>query len=121
MFTTRKSASGVVAAIVLGALGAGCESMGLDNLPSTGLTETFAGKRAPEPNLEEHPPLVMPPQNAVLPVPGDRPQAAAALNNPQWPKDSDQLRKQAAQAGTDGQCPNGGSDCKSGFLSRLGF
>ena len=70
MFTRRKYVSGVVAVIAFGVVGAGCETAGLDNLPNVGISDAFAGKKAPEPDLKENPPLKMPPANATLPVPG---------------------------------------------------
>jgi hypothetical protein len=124
MFTTRKYVSGVVAAIALGAVAAGCESAGLGvSMPNTGITETFVGKPAPEPNLPERPPLVMPPPNAALPLPGERPQAAA-LNNPQWPADAGEAKKQAAKTGANDQCQSGGSasdkgNCNPSWIYRV--
>ena len=90
MFTGRKYVSGVVAVIAFGFLGAGCETAGLDNLPNVGLADTFAGKKAPEPDLKENPPLKMPPASAALPLPGQTQQAAQS----QWATDSDQSKKQ---------------------------
>ena len=115
MVTTQKYVSGVVAVIAAGAICAACQNIGESDL----FKSTLVAKPAPEPNLQENAPLVIPPPNAALPVPGQKPQAAA-VDNPQWPKDSDQAKKQA-QANADSQCQNGGSDCKSGFLSRLGL
>ena len=57
MFTRRKYVSGVVAVIAFGVVGAGCETPGLDNLPNVGISDAFAGKKAPEPDLKENPPL----------------------------------------------------------------
>ena len=87
MFTRRKYVSGVVAVIAFGVVGAGCETAGLDNLPNVGISDAFAGKKAPEPDLKENPPLKMPPATATLPVPG---QAAQS----QWAPDPDQSKKQ---------------------------
>jgi hypothetical protein len=89
MFTRRKYVSGVVAVIAFGFVGAGCETAGLDNLPNVGITDTFAGKKAPEPDLKENPPLKIPPANAALPVPGQQAQS-------QWAPAaaSDQSQKQ---------------------------
>ena len=120
MFMTHKFVHGVVAAIALGALCAGCETAGFDSLPDMGIAAAFAKKRGPEPDIQEHAPLVMPPANAALPVPGQRPQAVAA-NNPQWPADADQAKKQAANTNADPQCPDGSTDCKRGWLSRIGL
>jgi hypothetical protein len=90
MFTRRTYVSGVVAAIAFGVVGAGCETAGLDSLPNVGITDAFAGKKAPEPDLKENPPLKIPPTNATLPVPGQ--QAAQS----QWTPaaDSDPSKKQ---------------------------
>ncbi len=87
MFTRRKYVSGVVAVIAFGVVGAGCETAGLDSLPNVGISDTFAGKKAPEPDLKENPPLKMPPANAALPVPGQGQQA-------QWAPDTEQSKKQ---------------------------
>jgi len=72
MFTRRKYVSGVVAVIAFGFVGAGCETPGLDSLPNVGIADTFAGKKAPEPDLKENAPLKIPPANAALPVPGQQ-------------------------------------------------
>jgi hypothetical protein len=119
MFKTRKCFVSVTAAVALGALCAACGLGDTDvevNAPllsAAGLNvkETLMGKPAPEPNLQERAPLVMPPPNAPLPVPGQS-QAAA---HPQWPADSDEARKQAAKdaaAKRDDYCKNG--DWKDG-------
>lgn len=68
--------------------------------------EALMGKPAPEPNLPDRGPLVLPPRNASLPVPGQ----AAALNNAQWPTDPEEAKKQAAKdaaAKHDDYCKNG--------------
>ena len=70
MFTTRKSLCGIAAIVAFAFAGAGCETAGLDNLPDVGLADTIKGKKAPEPDLKENPPLKMPPPNAALPPPG---------------------------------------------------
>ncbi len=88
MFTRRKYVSGVVAVIAFGVVGAGCETAGLDSLPNVGLADTFVGKKGPEPDLKENPPLKIPPASAALPVPGQGQQAAQAAPN------SDQSQKQ---------------------------
>jgi hypothetical protein len=87
MFTRRKYVSGVVAVIAFGVVGAGCETPGLDSLPDVGISKAIAGKKAPEPDLKENPPLKMPPATAALPVPG---QAAQT----QWAPDPEQSKKQ---------------------------
>ena len=90
MFTRRKYVSGVVAVIAFGVVGAGCETPGFDSLPNVGIADTFAGKKAPEPDLKENPPLKIPPANAALPVPGQ--QAAQSQGAPA--ANSDQSQKQ---------------------------
>jgi hypothetical protein len=90
MFTRRNSVSGVVAVIAFGFLGAGCETAGLDNLPNVGIADTFAGKKAPEPDLKENPPLKIPPASAALPVPGEGQQAAQVQST----ADADQSKRQ---------------------------
>ena len=89
MFPRRKYVSGVVAVVAFGVVGAGCETAGLDSLPNVGISDAFAGKKAPEPDLKENPPLKMPPANAALPLPGQGQQAAQA----QWTPE-DQSKKQ---------------------------
>jgi hypothetical protein len=115
MFTTRKCFVGVTAAVALGALCAACGAIGdtdmevnapLLNAAGVNVREALMGKPAPEPNLQERPPLVMPPPNAALPVPGQS-QASA---HPQWPTDADEAKKQAAKdtaAKHDDYCKNG--------------
>jgi len=93
MVTRRKYVSGVVAVIALGGLGAGCETAGLDSLPNVGLADTFVGKKGPEPDLKENPPLKMPPANASLPVPGQGAQVVASTDA-QASADSGQPKKQ---------------------------
>ncbi len=88
MFTRRKYVSGVVAVIAFGVVGAGCETAGLDSLPNVGIADTFVGKKGPEPDLKENPPLKIPPASAALPVPGQGQQAAQAVPT------SDQSQKQ---------------------------
>jgi hypothetical protein len=126
MFTTRKCFTGVAAAAVLGALCAGCGAFSETDAPllnAAGVKETLIGKAAPEPNLKEHAPLVMPPPNAALPVPGQS--QAAALQNPNWPTDPDVAKKQAvkdAAAMQDGNCKNGdgtGDGCRPSWFYRM--
>ena len=91
MFTRRKYVSGVVAVIAFGLVGAGCETPGLDSLPDVGIGNAFAGKKAPEPDLKENPPLKIPPANAALPVPGQAAQsqwAPAAQSDQSKPQKS---------------------------------
>jgi hypothetical protein len=57
------------------------------------------GKPTPTPNLPDRPPLVLPPQNAALPAPGQAPQQVVAANGQQWPTDPEEQKKlKAAQA-----------------------
>ena len=86
MFTRRKCVSGVVAVIAFGLVGAGCETAGLDNLPNVGIADTFAGKRGPEPDLKENPPLKIPPASAALPTPGQQAQSSVAVDTEQSKK-----------------------------------
>ena len=60
MFMTRRYVSGVAAVIAFGIVGAGCETPGLDYLPNVGISDAFAGRKAPEPDLKENPPLKIP-------------------------------------------------------------
>ncbi len=94
MFTTRKCFVSVTAAVALGSLCAACGISDVDMGMSVPFKETLLGKPTPEPNLQEHAPLVMPPPNAALPVPGQS--QMAATQNPQWPADPDQAKKAAA-------------------------
>ena len=80
MFTRRGFVSGVVAVVAFSVVGAGCETPGIDSLPDIGLSNAFAKKKGPEPDLKENPPLKIPPANAALPVPGSGQQAAQS----QW-------------------------------------
>jgi hypothetical protein len=123
MFTSGNSFSGFAAAMALTALVAGCGGvdLGLDNGAGSGVKQALLGKPAPEPNLPERPPLLLPPQNAALPVPGQPPQAA--LNNPQWPAGSDEAKKQAAAKPEDDCKTNPAAAqeerCRPGWFSRV--
>ncbi len=83
MFTMRDCLKGVAVAVVLGALSAGCSDVGMDvdvpllDTAGTNVKQALMGKPQPEPNLQERAPLVMPPKDAPLPVPGQSPQAPA--------------------------------------------
>jgi hypothetical protein len=115
MFKMRKCFVGVTASVALGALCAACGAVGdtdfevnapLLNAAGLNVRETLMGKPAPEPNLQERAPLVMPPPNAPLPVPGQ----AQAAAHPQWPADADEAKKHAAKqaaAKHDDYCKNG--------------
>jgi hypothetical protein len=83
MLISRKAAC-LVAATVLGAFVSGCSSVG-DSIKGM-----VGAKAAPEPTLADRPPLVMPPQNAQLPVPGQASQTASASGA------SDQTKKQVS-------------------------
>jgi hypothetical protein len=80
------------------------------------LKQTLLGKAAPEPNLPEHPPLVLPPRDAALPVPGTG--QAAAPANPQWPTNTDPAKNQAAASNNASCNGDGGQDCRPGWFSR---
>jgi hypothetical protein len=117
MFASRKCFVSVTAAVALGAFCAACGAIGetdvevnapLLNAAGVNIKETLMGKRAPEPNLQERAPLVMPPTNAALPVPGQS--QVASAQNPRWPADSDEAKKLAAKeaaAKHDDYCKNG--------------
>ncbi len=81
--------------IVVGAL-AGCAGTDVEiNAPileAAGINLT--SKPPPEPNLEERPPLVVPPSVERLPEPGERRVAAA---EEQWPDDPDLIAKAEAE------------------------
>ncbi len=90
MVASRRTYSGLAAALALGALAAGCGDSGsfIDS-PFTGAKQTLLGKPAPTPDLPDRPKLVMPPANSALPVPGEaapaRPQWATATQDPNKP------------------------------------
>ncbi|MGO9486883.1 MAG: hypothetical protein ACLPX9_20320 [Rhodomicrobium sp.] len=86
MSTSRKSYSGLVTAIALGALAAGCGSIG-----GLGLGDSKQAVAPSSPDYPVRPKLAMPAPNAPLPVPG---QAAAA--QPQWTATTQQPNQQAA-------------------------
>jgi hypothetical protein len=103
MFTSRKCFVSVTAAVALGAFCAACGGISdtdveinapLLNAAGVNVKETLFGKPAPEPNLQERAPLVMPPANAALPVPG---QSQVASSHPRWPADADEAKKVAAK------------------------
>lgn len=54
----------------------------------------LTSKPPPEPDLEEKPPLVVPPTTEKLPEPGERQVAAA---DEQWPEDPDLIAKRKAE------------------------
>jgi hypothetical protein len=120
MFKARNYLRGVAAAVALGTLSAGCESV-LDMDVGIPGKETLIGKPAPEPNLQEHAPLVIPPPSAALPLPGQG-TPVAAQQNPQWPTDPDQAKRQAAKdaaAKQEGNCQNGDESCRPSWFSRM--
>ncbi|MGO9547608.1 MAG: hypothetical protein ACLPPF_22800 [Rhodomicrobium sp.] len=88
MIASRKLFSGLAAAIVLGALGAGCDT-GFS--PFTSSKEALLGKPAPAPDLSENPKLYVPPPGAPLPVPGQG-------TNRSWPAATDAPKTAAADA-----------------------
>jgi len=127
MFASRKNVLGVSAAVALAALLAGCDG-GPDleiNAPlldaaGVNVKETLMGKPAPEPNLQERAPLVMPPPHAPLPVPGETPQLASAQA---WPTDPEEAKRQAkkdAEAKRKEYCKSGDwSEGKSGDIDKF--
>ena len=58
------------------------------------IKESLIGKPAPEPDLPDRGPLVLPPKSADLPAPGQAPQPVA---NRQWPVDPVDAKKEAAK------------------------
>jgi hypothetical protein len=91
----RSYLRGVVAAVAFGVFAAGCADTG--NLGvSMPLKQTLMGGAAAEPDIQEHGPLVMPPPNAALPVPGQA--QSATVQDQQWPveKTKAKQKKQAA-------------------------
>jgi len=89
----RIGAVGGVAALLAGCAGTDVE-IDAPILEAAGINLT--SKPPPEPDLEEKPPLVVPPSTESLPKPGERQVAAA---EEQWPEDPDLIAKrQAAQA-----------------------
>ncbi len=104
MLASRKFFSSLAAVLALGAFAAGCDG-GVDlevnapllNAAGLNVKEALLGKKAPSPNLPDRAPLVLPPQNAPLPVPGQAPQQTA-LDGQQWPADPEEAKKQAAKA-----------------------
>lgn len=81
MSAMRKRVLNLAAATALGALVAGCGSVGDIGL-SAPLKETVLGKAAPSPDLPERPKLVIPAANAPLPVPGQAAPAQTQLAAP---------------------------------------
>jgi hypothetical protein len=93
MFASRKSYSGLATAIALGALAAGCGTVGDFGMGGTKQAMLGASPASHSPDVPERPKLVMPAPNAPLPVPG---QAAPA--QPQWSATTQQPNQQAAAA-----------------------
>ena len=91
MSAWRKSYSGLAAAITLGAVAAGCGSVG--DMGFGGAKTAVLGAKATSnsPDIPDRPKLAMPAPNAPLPVPG---QAAPA--RPQWTATTQQPNQQAA-------------------------
>lgn len=88
---TRLGAVGVVAAILSGCAGTDVQ-VDAPILEAAGINLT--SKPTPEPDLEENPPLVVPPSTESLPKPGERKTAAA---EEQWPDDPDMTAKRKAE------------------------
>jgi hypothetical protein len=70
MISIPRSLSGLALAAAVGFLVSACGGF-------SGVKEAFVGKPMPEPDLQEHPRLVMPPPNSSLPVPGQAQQPAS--------------------------------------------
>lgn len=87
----RLGAVGVVAAILSGCAGADVQ-IDAPILEAAGINLT--SKPTPEPDLEENPPLVVPPSTESLPEPGERKTAAA---EEQWPEDPDVIAERKAE------------------------
>lgn len=88
---TRLGAVGVVAAILSGCAGTDVQ-VDAPILEAAGINLT--SKPTPEPDLEENPPLVVPPATESLPEPGERRTAAA---EEQWPEDPDVIAERKAE------------------------
>jgi hypothetical protein len=67
---------GVALAAAMGLLVSSCDTPFLGSA-GTKMKEAVMGKPIPEPDLQEHPRLVIPPPNAPLPAPGQAAQAGA--------------------------------------------
>ncbi len=108
MSAMRKLFLSLAAAITLGALAAGCESVSDIGSPFGGAKSALLGKAAPTPDLPDRPKLVIPPPNAALPVPGQAVPAQA-----QWVP--------SAQQATNDQAANAApkQDDSSGWFSGL--
>jgi hypothetical protein len=83
----RLGAAGLLAAMLTGCAGADVQ-IDAPILEAAGINLT--SKPPPEPDLEEKPPLVVPPNTESLPKPGERQVAAAEQ---QWPEDPDKIAK----------------------------
>ena len=84
-------AVGGLAALLSGCAGADVQ-IDAPILEAAGINLT--SKPPPEPDLEEKPPLVVPPSTEALPKPGERQVAAA---DEQWPEDPDVRAKREAE------------------------
>lgn len=87
----RLGAVGMAAAILSGCAGTDVQ-IDAPILEAAGINLT--SKPTPEPDLEENPPLVVPPSTESLPEPGERKTAAA---EEQWPEDPDVIAKRKAE------------------------
>ena len=108
MVASRKFVISLAAVLAAAALAAGCESMGLE-----GPKDVFMGKPAPSPDLPEHPKLVMPPQNAGLPVPGQG-------TNRQWPAQTQPAPNTQAANAVPAAAPAADAPKKEGSSGWLG-
>jgi len=87
----RIGAVGGLAAALAGCAGADVQ-VNAPILEAAGINLT--SKPPPEPDLEEKPPLVVPPSTEKLPAPGERKVATA---DEQWPEDPDRIAERKAE------------------------
>ena len=111
MVASRKFVISLAAVLAAAALAAGCESMGLE-----GPKDVFMGKPAPSPDLPEHPKLVMPPQNAGLPVPRAGYEPAMAGPDPARPNTQAANAVPAAAPAADAPKKEGSSGWLGGWF-----
>ncbi len=88
---TRLAAIGGFAVLLSGCAGTDVQ-IDAPILEAAGIN--LVSKPPPEPDLEEKPPLVVPPSTEALPKPGERQVAAA---EEQWPQDPDKIAKRKAE------------------------
>jgi hypothetical protein len=94
--TVHGRASRLASALAVACLLAGCAGTDIEIdapiLEAAGIN--LNSKPPPEPDLEERPPLVLPPDTQRLPEPGTR---TAAVDQQVWPDDPDQRAKREAE------------------------